>query len=47
MPIIACPICGRESGVTHGDQLFEKQICDECLAIEEEEKGEINGPSCS
>jgi hypothetical protein len=31
-----CPRCGRESGLTHGDQLWITEICDECLADEEE-----------
>lgn len=29
--IRACPICGSESGVTHGDQLWVKEVCQECL----------------
>lgn len=32
--IHACPICGSESGVTHGDQHFTREICSECIADE-------------
>lgn len=30
--IYACPICGSEDGVTHGDQYYVRSVCDECLA---------------
>jgi len=32
--IFVCPLCGRESGVTHGDQVWEEETCRECLVIE-------------
>lgn len=34
--IISCPDCGEESGVTHGDQVFEIAVCDLCKAYQAE-----------
>lgn len=31
--IDCCPECGREFGVTHGDQLFRRRICEECVNV--------------
>lgn len=31
--IYSCPICGKESGVTHGDQLWVSEVCEECQAL--------------
>lgn len=31
LPVIrSCPICGKESGVTHGDQLWVTVVCEDC-----------------
>jgi hypothetical protein len=40
--IYSCPICGVEFGVTHGDQLWTKEICAECQSAID--KGEIQWP---
>lgn len=37
--IYACPICGNESGTTHGDQVWVDEICEDCQ--EAIDKGEI------
>jgi hypothetical protein len=41
--IYSCPICGNESGVTHGDQPWTEEVCEECLQQfgEEECKKEV------
>jgi hypothetical protein len=37
--IIHCPICGKEDGVTHGDQLWKDTVCEDCKKwLEEQEK---------
>ncbi len=38
--IYACPICGGESGVTHGDQLVAEEICEDCERKENEKREE-------
>lgn len=32
--IYACPICGTDYGLTHGDQLWVTQICEKCEALQ-------------
>lgn len=37
MPIISyCPICGAQRNVTHGDQAFICEKCQDCMDAEEE-----------
>lgn len=31
--IYSCPECGKESGVTHGDQLFTVELCETCSQL--------------
>jgi hypothetical protein len=36
--ISVCPLCGRESGVTHGDQLWISELCENCEVMENESR---------
>jgi len=38
--ITICPLCQREFGLTHGDQLWKKEICQECLEAEDKAANE-------
>jgi len=40
MSIRSCWLCGKEEGVTHGDQSFETELCDDCYAWSKTEEGE-------
>ena len=33
--IKVCPICGNESGVTHGDQIWIDEWCEDCQEAED------------